>query len=318
MKKKTLSVAIAAMVLLSGAFVASCKKKSTTTTTPTPAADSDTQAAQDNNLAEQHSNDAFSMTGQASESGSVSYRLGAGGNSILGGATLTPMVAGATSYTINFGAAPGVLCNDGKTRSGMLLITCANPPFRNPGFTATITTTTVSPYIVDNYTVSINKTITNITATPITATSQMTWSVSATVNVTKPSGGGTISWVANRTHTLLNSQSTYTIGGTVEPACYTNAATPINWAKAVMQINGSTNGTSAAGVSYSATATNLIRNHDCAPDASKPAHHPFVQGTIDFTPSGKADRHIDFGNGNCDLLYTVTISGNTYGPYTLP
>jgi hypothetical protein len=319
MKKTKLTLALAALVLTSAVTVISSCKKSTTTTTTTPP-DSDVKSAQDNNLAEQHANDAFSMAGQASENGSVSYRLGGNQNVFsVGCASATPGTGNSLTsgtYTITFN---GSICLDGKIRSGELIMSYSNGPFRNPGFSCTIASAIANPYVVDGYTVAISKNISNITPTPITVTSQMTWSVNATLTITKPSsaGGGTITWNCSRTHVLLNSQSPYTIGGVSEPACYTNASTPINWLQAVMQVNGTANGTSGS-ANYSATANNLIRNMNCSPDANYPAHHPFVEGSIDFTPSGKATRHIDFGTGTCDLLYTVSISGVTYGPYTLP
>jgi hypothetical protein len=43
----------------------------------------------------------------------------------------------------------------------------------------------------------------------------------------------------------------------------------------------------------------------------------FTQGVLEHTPSGKAMRTIDYGNGACDDQATVTINGNTY-TITLP
>jgi hypothetical protein len=88
---------------------------------------------------------------------------------------------------------------------------------------------------------------------------------------------------------------------------------PINWPQARIGITGSASGTTAAGNSYTANITSqLIRDFSCTPNSAQQHRHPFIQGTFQFTPSGKPTRTVDFGAGTCDLNATVTINGHTY------
>jgi hypothetical protein len=37
-----------------------------------------------------------------------------------------------------------------------------------------------------------------------------------------------------------------------------------------------------------------------------------TQGILNMTPVDKPTRVIDYGSGNCDMQFTVTVNGNTY------
>ena len=50
---------------------------------------------------------------------------------------------------------------------------------------------------------------------------------------------------------------------------------------------------------------------NCFPDPLRTHFHPFVAGTVDFTPSGKTTRVINYGTGACDLTYTISIGSLT-------
>lgn len=289
----------------------SCKKKETETP------DTDTQAAQDNNMAEQNANDAVNMTGQASENGSVSYKQGIDG-SILSGATFKRDTTAKVDSIIFNG-----LCLDGKTRTGLITLTYGanqnNVHYRHVGFTCHVRT---FGYTVNDgtgvHTVSVDHTTTN---TGFNSSNNLTWAVTSTVTVVKPNSGGTVNWNCNRTHELLNTSAAYSIGGVSVAACYNGTALPITWNTAVIATSGSANGVSAKNESYTLSVTSpLIVNMGCAPNALKPAYHPFVKGSFDFTPGSKGKRSVDFGTGGCDVTATVTITGtngHTYGPYTI-
>jgi len=311
MKTRKFSLALAIFLLVSAAFVSSCRKKST------EEKDTDTSAATDNNLAESTSNDVVNMAGQASENSNVAYR---------GGNDEGPLSSFCVSYwkrdTIRFVdsvAFSGGVCADGRSRSGSITFTYGAKQntmhYRTPGFTCTVKTYN---YVVDGNHITLTKTITN--NSPNSGgipTGNLTWNVTANATIVKAGNGGTITWSCNRNHTLLNTSAAYTIGGASVPACYNGANLPITWSNAVLSFSGTASGTTAKGGSYSLTGTNLILNMTCS-DVNHPNRHPFVEGTIDFTPSGKATRHVDFGNGTCDMQFTVTINGTTYGPYTMP
>jgi len=299
MKTGKLTLALAALMITSAAFISSCKKKTNETK------DTDTSAASDNNLAETTSNDVVSMTGQASENGSLStYKMGAG-EDVTGLSCATVTLTGQI-LTATFS---GGVCLDGRTRSGILTFDYSASPagahYRTPGFTCHVTSTN---YVVDGNQVSVNKTIVNTTsATFNPATTNLTWSINGNVTIVRSAanGGGTITWNCTRTKTLMNTIDTVN--------CYHGQSTPISWSQAKIGITGSANGTTAKGENFNASITSqLVRDMKCVPDANRPGRHPFIQGTLDFTPGSKATRHIDYGNGSCDFYYTVTINGITY------
>ncbi|MEO8759750.1 MAG: hypothetical protein ABI388_01920 [Bacteroidia bacterium] len=310
MKTTKLSLALAGLMIASSIIVTSCKKKDNTTAT-----DSDTSAAADHTMAENTASDVGNMVAEASEQGSLSsYRLGSGQESVsaISCATMTYDTINKI-ITANFGAATSPsTCLDGRTRSGSLTFNYSASPtganhYRNPGFTCTVSS---QNYIVDGNAVTINKTILNTTSPTFNSTTtNMTWSITASVSIVKASNGGTVTWNCNRVKTLLN---------TSDANVYHGQATHITWSSAKVGLTGSATGTTASGSSFTANINSqLVRDLSCAPDANRPGRHPFIQGDIDFTPGTKATRHIDYGSGTCDLAATVTINGVSY-PITLP
>jgi len=281
-----------------------CKKKDT-------AVDNDTSGAIDNTLAENTSNDVVNIGAQASEQGNLSTYREASNENLLSTCAAT-VVRDSIAKTITVTFNPNVTCLDGRTRSGSITYDYHLSPagavhFRDPGFTFTVST---NGYVVDGNQVNIiNKTVTNTTANGFNpATTNETWSISANIKITK-ANGNVITWDCNRTTTLLN---------TSDSNVYRGSAIPIAWTLARIEVNGAANGTRLSGAeSFSATATNMVRDFTCSPIGSG-GKHPWISGTLDYQPpSPKYLRHIDFGTGTCDLNATVTINGATYD-ITLP
>jgi hypothetical protein len=161
---------------------------------------------------------------------------------------------------------------------------------------------------VDGYQVNIlNKTITNTTPSSIPSGlnpgTNLTWAITANVSIIKPNNGGAITWSCARTKELVN---------TSDSSCYRGQGLHIIWSRAIVKLNGNTSGTNAKQEQFSATATNLVRDFGCAPDALRPMRHPFVSGTIIYTPGSRPLRTIDFGSGACDLNATITIKNRTF------
>ena len=77
------------------------------------------------------------------------------------------------------------------------------------------------------------------------------------------------------------------------------------WSDDVYSITGSASGKSAKGNNFSATITSaLIVKLTCK---------NIVKGTFDFDPgTGKPVRTVDYGDGTCDDVATVTIGSKTY------
>jgi hypothetical protein len=225
---------------------------------------------------------------------------------LAGAGCATNTGLGSQTVTVDFGTT-GCTGKDGRVRTGKLIYVFGSSTlqYRNPGFSMNVSS---QNYVVDNYTVNIvNKTVTNTTPGSIgTGTNpgtNLTWAITASVNIVKPNSGGTITWSCNRTKELTN---------TSDPNCYHGQSTPISWNKAVVKLNGTAGGVNAKNESYSVTATNVVRDFGCSPSTTHPNRHPFVGGTILLTPGNRPPRLIDFGNGGCDFLATLTIKGNTY------
>jgi hypothetical protein len=315
MKNKSI-FGILTLALLSGGLIfTSCKKKDTPA--PTPAPDTEQTSSTDNAYAENSANDIQNIGSQVSESGSLNtfkttQTFNTGELLIAPCATISVV---AKVITVDFGNT-GCLGLDGRIRTGKLIYDFTASPnnvtaYRMPGFSFNVSSVN---YVVDGYTINIaNKTVKN--TTPLSVSGQtaytgtnLTWSVSANISIVKPANAGTISWTCNRTMTLTNSSN---------PNCYKGQLVPIDWTKAIIQVSGTANGTTAGNESYTSTATNMVKDFNCSPDPNHIHKHPFISGTLDFTPGQKLVRHIDFGPGTCDLNATVTINGTSY-PFILP
>lgn len=305
MKITKITTALALLFIAGSLTMVSCKKK-TVESTPTTT-DDEQSTANDNNISENTASDIESMGGQASENFSLTtYKPSNGLEYSSIDAAPCALVTGdltTRTYTIDFGTS--CVGADGRTRSGKLFFdysasTATNPVFyRTPGFKVNITS---SNYVLDGHQVNIiNKTISNIT--PNTTGALLTWSISANITITKANNGGTISWNCNRTKVLVN---------TADTNCFRGQNKPIIWSKAKVKLNGVASGTNAKGESYTATATDLVRDFTCAPDPARPHRHPFVSGTINYVPVNRLPRLINYGNGNCDFEAIVTINGKDY------
>ncbi len=299
------AIAISALLTVTG-----CRKKSNEETP-----DSETATVTDNNLAEAHSKDITTMGSEAKENGALSsYRID--GNSYVGSITSAPCATvtidtTVKTFTVNFGTTP-CNCLDGRKRSGMLIYNYSastnNARFpRQPGFSVSVTS---NNYVVDSYTINIiNRTHTNTTPIGFNPSStNITWSTSSNLQIKKPDGT-TITWNCNRTSELLN---------TNDPTIYNPTGNfPINWLHGKFKFNGTASGVNAKSENYTVTMSNLILDMNCAPDPLRPHRHPFIQGTLSYTPGTRPTRTVDFGNGSCDFNATVTINGVTYS-ITLP
>ncbi len=304
-----------ALLLIAGALTfTSCRKKEES---PEPEEeDTEQSTATDNNLAENTVNDIISIGSEISESGTLESFRPSGPQAtstdagIASAACASVTGLGTKTITVDFGTT-GCLCQDGKTRSGKIVynFSASSPTtaiyYRNPGFSMTVSTIN---YVVDGYQINIhNKTVTNTTPSTISPSvnpgTNLTWAITASVTIIRPSSTGTISWSCSRTKELINTSDTN---------CYKGQARHIRWNKAIIKLNGTASGVNAKQENYTAVATNLIRDFNCSPDVNHPRRHPFISGTISYTPGIRPVRLIDFGNGSCDLNATVTIKGKVH------
>lgn len=310
MKTSKIYLGLATALIVSSLTFTSCHKKEKT---QPQEPDIEQSSATDNNMAETQANDIEAMGSQVCETSTLStFRMSgsASGEEVLAmSPTATVTIVGKVA-TIDFGTV-GCVGTDGRTRTGKLIydFSGSNPVtavyYRNPGFKMVVTS---QNYVVDNNQINIiNKTVINTTSPTAPAGTNLTWSVNANISIIKAGNGGTISWSCSRTKELTNSYW----------PIYSGQTTAIDWTKAIIRLNGSASGTNTKAETFTANAHDLVRDFNCHPDVAHPHRHPFVSGTISYTPGTRPTRLIDFGNGACDLNATVTINGQTW-TITLP
>jgi hypothetical protein len=267
---------------LCGFVISGCKKTSPAAT------DSDTTASNENAFSQSTFNDAGNISDQAASSNMSTYRLNADANgSLLSNcATIiwdTLNHTNADTLIVDFGTT-NCLCHDGRYRRGKINIMYTKRHYFD---SLNVITLTFNNYFVNDYGVSGTKIITNQGR----INGQQTYNV--VVNngtITKPNNGGSFTWNSNITRKWIAGQNT-----------------PFFWYDDVYSFTGNSNGVSSTGTGYVATiVTPLERALSC---------YWIGKGILDFTPSGKATRIIDYGNGTCDNVATVTINGHQYTVY---
>ncbi|MFM7814464.1 MAG: hypothetical protein ACKO66_08105 [Flavobacteriales bacterium] len=185
------------------------------------------------------------------------------------------------SVLIDFGddACTGL---DGRVRTGQVFITYTGR-YRDTG---TIITITPQNYRVNGYLLSGTKTVTNL---GLNAQGQLHYSVVVNGTITAPNNAWTASWSGNRTRTWLEGAETLT-----------------RWDD-VYTITGSGSGVNRNGIHYSLSITNPLR--------VEVGCRWIVSGSMTIYPDDHPERLIDFGNGECNNGFTVTVDGetNSYG-----
>jgi hypothetical protein len=309
MKKNVTSITVAALMLAAGTIIWSCKKDSTTsTTTPSSSTpDTNTSTAQDHQTAENNSDDVEQMGAEGMDNGNINsnYRMGGGVASPMSGSVIITPNPTAKTLTITFSNYVGL---DGHLRNGTIMYNwsasiSSATHYRDSGLVISVTTPN-NDYYVDSNKIQVNKTITN--QGRITS-GNLTWHVTTSLIITKANNGGTIQWSSTRDKVLLNT-NLFVYNGSTISASFTGYINPINWAGAVVGVTGTASGISADGLSFTdVISIMLVRNFNCSPSLIHPHFHPYVAGEIDFTPSGKLTRKINFGTGACDETYTISI-----------
>lgn len=170
-------------------------------------------------------------------------------------------------------------CNDGKQRRGKIVTTFTGK-YRDVG---TVITHTPVDYYVNNNKIEGTKTVTNM---GLNASNQPYFNISVNGSVTM-ADGEVFTYTSNRIRTWTHGYST-----------------GINFMDDEYDITGSANASSSNGNGYTATITQALHvKVGCA---------YVVSGTLEFTPTGKALRTINYGSGTCDNTFTVSVNGNTY------
>lgn len=297
MKTLKLTQSLLGIILVSSLTLTSCHK----TKLAKGDEDSDTTEASDQSSAENISNDIINIGSQATDNnGSLSsYRTSSEEESL----SLCATVKRDTINHIDSVIFNNSGCMDGRVRNGILIFNYAGSTngakhYRDPGFKCSVTSV---GYSVDDKKINIiSKTIENITPVGFNpASTNLSWKITGHIQITKENGTHDMSF--NRIKTLLN---------TNDVTVYHGSSAPISWNRARIGITGTASGTTAKGKDYTCQIiSQLIRDFGGCTIGNR---HPFIQGTLQFTPGEKATRLVDFGQGTCDLDATVTINGKTH------
>jgi hypothetical protein len=283
--KRSLRYLIIAVTI--GMFLTACKKKEDGRI----GLDSDTSGATDNALAQGTFNDASNISDQGAAGNSSSYSSTNEGSDLRGilsqCATITRTSNGSTHRVIIDFGPTDCLCTDGRKRRGSIIIDFSGQgtllEAYNDSLSANKHIITFYQYYVNDNHVEGTHVITN---NGHNSNGHLNYTIEvAGGKITKPNGGGVVNWQSFRTREWIEGEGTSAFDDDV------------------YLINGNASGTQANGTSFTETATNLKIAIGC----------PYIKsGVLQFTPSGKPVRSIDFGNGTCDANATVTISGHVF------
>ncbi len=184
----------------------------------------------------------------------------------------------AKTILIDFGT--GCLGPDGKFRSGAIFVDYTKRLWI-PGATLSIT---LQNYMVDSLAIEGTRTITNVSP-----------NFQSNISLEKKLVGGKITWP----------------DGTFATRDYTRTSTWVRGTHPAMdewRVDGDANGVRKNGNTYASNVlSTLVWKRKCIRQG---VGIP-VEGVTLIKRGGKPDVTIDFGNGTCDHLITVTVNGNS-------
>jgi len=261
------------MLFLAGLLLFSCNKDEE------QAIDIDTSSAQDNNSAERIFNNVSNISDEAYNSLSTTFKSTEIDKFLLGNcATVTiDTLSDPRLLTIDFGE-DNCLCGDGRYRRGKILVAFTGR-YREQG---TVLTHTFDGYYVNNNQVLGSRIVSNMGENN---SGNVYFTVEVDGQIVKGDGTGTISWTSIRQREWIDGFET------------------ITWWDDVYLISGNAQGTSATGHSFTMEITTGLRKEiGC---------RYFVSGTYELTPEERPVRVVDYGDGECDNIITITINGQT-------
>ncbi len=282
--RTTMKIAFASLFIAALAFTA-CQKSGLL-----PNAE-DTQLATDNARMDNESDNIGSVINAIAYSNGMSSigQKTEGPGGVFGNITL-PACATVTidtisnpkSITVDFGSSP-CLCDqwDNLYRQGVIKATWTGA-YRDPGTVITIVTTNfyrgIATDQMDKY--DVNRTVTNMGPN---ANGNLQFHIVTTINVSY-FDGTTSNWSADKMREWIQGESTKDISDDV------------------FVITGSVSGTNRNGIPVSATITTPLTKNACT---------WFVSGVVEITRGTMPTITLDYGNGNCDNLATITVNGHT-------
>ena len=272
------------LICLAGSvFITACRKKKET--------DNDTGLASDGNLVEQNFAEVKNITDAAAYGTlSTSQYKAMADTSILGCATIIhDTTTSPRTLSIDYGNSY-CLCGDNKYRKGKILASYTGP-YRATGTVITITfdnffvkyNTTSAP----SYQLLGTKTVTNM---GLNGSGNIYFNVHIDGTVIKNTGES-ITWTSDRVREWYAGASTLT------------------WVDDVYKITGTANGSRSDGATFTANINTALEiKLSCLVTGG----YVIASGVLTISPTGKSDRVINYGSGNCDNTAIVTINSNSY------
>lgn len=170
------------------------------------------------------------------------------------------------------------LCLDGNYRRGTINVSWTGR-YRADG---TIISITFDKFYQNDNLVEGTKTVTNVGRN---TNGKMVFTIVVNGKITN-TAGTSHTWNSNRTRTWIEGEGTPVVTDDI------------------YEITGTTSGVNRNGISYTSTITEKLR-------VDLGCEWRITSGVIEITPSGKSMRKVDFGNGACDKIITVTVNGKT-------
>lgn len=269
-----------ASILLLGCFlftIYSCTKNNNSDNT-----DNETQSASDNSFAQSTNDDVTTISTQSEDDGvtgsfsdsSYGYLLSPCANVSIDN------ISNPHRLIIDFGTS-NCRCLDGKYRRGKILVAYTGV-YRDSGSTHTIS---FDNYYVNDYKVDGTQTVIN---NGHNSSGNLSFAIQVNSTITDTSGN-TLTYTSERTREWVAGETTNGLLG---------------WRDDVYSITGTASGTAFDGTQFTCNITSpLIVALNC---------RWVEEGKVDFKPSGKLTRTIDYGNGDCDNKATVTIAGASF------
>jgi hypothetical protein len=168
---------------------------------------------------------------------------------------------------------------DGRVRNGQIMVSFTGR-YRDEG---TVITVTPQNYKVNGYELEGTKVITNLGTN---SQGFLHYSIAVDGSITAPGNIWTTSWTSSRVRTWVAGSSTLT-----------------PWDDAY-EITGSASGINRNGIAYNMSITTPLRAEIICPW--------LVSGVITITPEENEARVVDFGSGDCNNGFTVTIGDEVY------
>jgi hypothetical protein len=265
------------LIIVLFVFFESCKKKETFS-------NEDQEILEDNSYFEQINDDASKITDDAYFSTTtILVREDQGVRSVLADTVKLIKNLADSTITVDFGT-NGILCKDGRTRSGKITFKFSNG-YRKVNSSVT---QTFDNYKVDNLAIS-NSSNRKITYNGINSLNQPNWKIQSDLTLTK-SNGKVITWKSDRDRVMVQGFNT-----------------PLNWLDDVYEISGNASGISGNGIAYNLVINkNLLIRIGCR----------FIQEGIITMNRSNLSYSIDYStptsSNNCDNQATFLINGKSY------